>query len=154
MEAFFGVPQAFVGSIESQGIGTLHVHMIVFLAGFPRDSDKMLEMMVKDDTFRARLIRFFSSVIFSSALDKYSVICPCCERRNSLEAVDICEAAYVCQTRSRNPFSTSQCKKCNFNEVLQYSVDRVRHELEQKGTEYPQIQAKILIQEYKAIVHL
>ncbi len=64
---------------------------------------------------------------------------PCCERRNSLEAVDICEAAYVCQTRSRNPFSTSQCKTCNskfrIDEVLQYSVDRMRHELEQNQTE-------------------
>ncbi len=47
MEAFFGVPKAFFGGVESQGKGTLHVHMIVFLAGVPRDSDKILEMMVK-----------------------------------------------------------------------------------------------------------
>ncbi len=38
MEGLFGVPQAFVGGIESQGKGTLHVHLVVFLAGFPRDS--------------------------------------------------------------------------------------------------------------------
>ncbi len=48
--------------------------MIVIIAGFPRDSDKMVEMMVKDDTFQARLIRFFSSVIYSSALDKDSAV--------------------------------------------------------------------------------
>ncbi len=122
--------------------------MTVRLAGFPRDSDKMLEMMVKDDTFRARLIRFFSSVIHSSALDKDSVICPCCESRNSLEAIDICEAAYLCQTRPRNPFSTSQCRTFNSqfggDEVLQYSVDRMRNELEQKSkqnVQHTQIQA-------------
>ncbi len=92
--------------------------MIVFLAGVPRDSEKILEMMVKDDTFRARLIRFFSSVIYSSVLDKDSVIGPRCESRNSLEAIDICEAAYTCQTRPRNRFSTSQCKT-----VTQSSVE-------------------------------
>ncbi len=45
------VPQAFFGDLEIQGKGSLHVHMIVFLAGFHRDSDKIVEMMVKDDTF-------------------------------------------------------------------------------------------------------
>ncbi len=36
----FGIPQGFVGGIESQNKGTLHVHMIVFLAGFPRVADE------------------------------------------------------------------------------------------------------------------
>ncbi len=35
----FGVPKAFAGGIESQGKRTSHVYMIVFLAGFPRDSE-------------------------------------------------------------------------------------------------------------------
>ncbi len=44
----FRVPLAFVGGIESQGKGTLHIPMIVFLAGFPRGSDEMVNMMVED----------------------------------------------------------------------------------------------------------
>ncbi len=70
----FGVPQAFVGGIESQGKGTLHVHMIVFLAGFPRDSDEMVKMMVEDKSFKERLIKYFSSVVYCSALDAAVII--------------------------------------------------------------------------------
>ncbi len=43
MESFFGVPQAYVGGIECQVKGNLHVHVIVFLAEFPRDSDRWLK---------------------------------------------------------------------------------------------------------------
>ncbi len=68
--SLFGVPQEYVGGIESQGKGTLHVHMIVFLAGFPRDSEKMVEMMVKDALFKDKFIEFLSSVICCSALDE------------------------------------------------------------------------------------
>ncbi len=55
----FGVPQAFVGGIDSQCRGTLHVHMIVFLAGFSRDSDEMVKMMVEDVSFKDRLLKYF-----------------------------------------------------------------------------------------------
>ncbi len=41
----FGVPWAFIGGIESQGKGTLNVHLIVFLAGFPKTSDDILHLM-------------------------------------------------------------------------------------------------------------
>ncbi len=74
----FGVPQAFVGGIESQGKGTLHVHMIVFLEGFPRDSDEMVKMMVEDVSFKDRLLKYFSSVVYCSALDEQHIVCPCC----------------------------------------------------------------------------
>ncbi len=59
----FEVPQVFVGGIESQGKGTLHVYMIVFLAGIPRDSDKMVEMIVKDDSFKDKLIKCFRNTL-------------------------------------------------------------------------------------------
>ncbi len=67
---FFGVLQAFFGGIESQGKGTLHVHMIVFLAGVARDSDIIVKMMVEDNSFKERLIKYFSSVIYCRALDE------------------------------------------------------------------------------------
>ncbi len=47
----FGVAQTFVGGIESQGEGILHVQMIFFLAAFSSDSDEMGEMMVGDASF-------------------------------------------------------------------------------------------------------
>ncbi len=64
----FGVPQALVGGIESQGKGTLHVHMILFLAGFPRDSNETVKLIVEDKSFKDRLIIYFSSVLYCSAL--------------------------------------------------------------------------------------
>ncbi len=126
---FFGVPQAFAGGIESQGKGTLHVHMIVFLAGFPRDSDEMVKMMVEDKSFKEILIKYFSSVVYCSALDEEHIMCPSCGNNNSLEAVDICETAYMSRSRKCNPPGTSQCANCRSlfggDEVLHYSINEM-----------------------------
>ncbi len=49
--------QALVGGIENRGKGTLHVHMI-FLTGLQRASNKMVEMIFNDDSFKDKLINF------------------------------------------------------------------------------------------------
>ena len=51
-----GVPRAFFGGIESQGKGTLHVHLVVFLAGFPNKVEKVHDKLLADDTFKQRVI--------------------------------------------------------------------------------------------------
>ncbi len=86
---------------------------------------------------------FFSSVVYSSALDKDSIIWSSCESPKPLEAIDICEAAYMNRTTLRNPFSASQVKNCGSkvcgDEVLRYSGDRMRPEIENNqanGREY------------------
>ncbi len=43
----FRVPQSFIEGIERRGKGTLHIHMIVFLAGFLQDSNEMVKMRLK-----------------------------------------------------------------------------------------------------------
>ncbi len=53
-----------LGGIESQGKGALHIHLVIFLAIFSRDSEKLLELMCKDDSFQSPLISFFRLVIF------------------------------------------------------------------------------------------
>ncbi len=102
----FGVPQAFFGGIESQGKGTLHIHVILFLAEFPRDADEMVKLVVEDESFKDLLIKYFSSVVYCSALDEEHIICPCCCNQNSLEAMDNCETAYMNQSRKTIPACT------------------------------------------------
>ncbi len=70
----FGVPRAFIGGIESQGKGTLHVHLIVFLAGFPKDSDEILHLMKTDQDFQQRMYSFFDSVTQSSAEESHKTL--------------------------------------------------------------------------------
>ncbi len=118
--------EALTASVEE----LLHVHMIVFLAGFSRDSDEMVKMMVEDVSFKDRLLKYFSSVVYCSALDEQYIVCPCCSNQNSLEAINISETAYMNQTRKVNPVRTSQCKTCSSvfggDEVRRYLVHEMR----------------------------
>lgn len=101
--------------------------MIVFLAGFLRDAD---EMMSNDESFKDHLIKYFSCVAYCSALDEKYSICTCCGNHNSLDAVDICETAYMNQSRRANPGSTSQsrisCSLFGGDNGLRYSVNEMR----------------------------
>ena len=59
----FGIPRAFVGGIECQGKGTLNVHLVVFLAGFPNNMEETVEKFTFDDAFRQRVLSCFDSAI-------------------------------------------------------------------------------------------
>ncbi len=107
------MPQAFVKGIKRKGKGTLHVHIIVFFAGFPRDSDANVEMMIENVPFKDYLLKYISCVAYCSALDEHSISCPCCSNKNSLEAINICETAYMNQTKKVYSVRTSQCKNCS-----------------------------------------
>ncbi len=50
----FGVPQALFRGIESQGKSTLHVNLVVVFAGFPRNSETIVELVVKGNAFSDR----------------------------------------------------------------------------------------------------
>ncbi len=84
-------------------------------------------MTVEDELFKERLIEYFSSVVYCSALDEEHVICPSCGNNNNLEAIDICETAYMSRSRKFNPAGTSQCMNCRSvfggDEVLRYSIN-------------------------------
>ncbi len=92
----FGVRRAFIGGIESQGKGTLHVHLIVLLAGFPKDSDEILHLMKADQDFQQRMYSFFDSVTQSSAEESHkNLTYPICDEKGSLEPVKYSKISYT-----------------------------------------------------------
>ncbi|GAW00963.1 ATP-dependent DNA helicase PIF1 [Lentinula edodes] len=54
----YGVVKAYVGMVESQGRGMLHLHMLVFLDGAPRPS--VMAQCLRGDQFRQRVAGFIS----------------------------------------------------------------------------------------------
>ncbi len=122
----FGASQAFFGGIKSQGKGTLHVLLVVFSAGFPRDSGTIVELIVKDNALRNRLTSFFNSVIYSSASQEEDVTCPKCDNPGTLIPVKIQNCACTGQSKWVDPYNTSTCTLCKSqfgeDEALRYSV--------------------------------
>ncbi len=105
----FGIPQAFMGGIESQVKGTLHVHIAVFLAGFPRDTRTTVDRLSKDSC----LISFSKSVIYSSALENEKrYLCPKCRNSNTFVPVKINKHAYTRHEKRSDPYNTSICTHC------------------------------------------
>ncbi len=130
----FGVPLAFIGGIESQGKGTLHVHLIVFLAGFPKTSDELLHLMKTDKDFQKRIYSFFDSVSQSSAIDPdLSLSCPVCSERSTLETAKVNKIAYTRNIVSHRPPRTSQCSNCQSSfggdEIIRYNLRTLKKEL-------------------------
>nr|VWO93936.1 Vacuolar protein sorting-associated protein 4 [Ganoderma boninense] len=54
-----GMVSAYVGSIESQGRGTLHLHMLLWLANTPTSTE--LEALFKTAEFRSRVVAFIKA---------------------------------------------------------------------------------------------
>ena len=57
----FGIIQAYIGTVEAQGRGTLHLHMLVWLKDAPTAS--VMQAALKDERFRARVAEFIRSTI-------------------------------------------------------------------------------------------
>jgi len=56
----FGVAKAFIAGIEIQAKQTLHIHSVIYLAGFPRNCEEF-ESLCDSDDFRIRLESFIDS---------------------------------------------------------------------------------------------
>ncbi len=111
--ALFGVPWAFIDGIESQGKGTLHVHLIVFRAGFPKTSDEILHLMKTSREFQERIYSFFDSVAQSSAIEsELKLSCPKCSEKGKLEPVKFNSIAYTRNMMSQNRPKTAKCRNC------------------------------------------
>ena len=121
----FGVPRAFVGGIECQGIGTLHVHLVVFLAGFPNDMEETLEKLAFDNQLQQRVLSFFDSEIPCSAEScSEKLTYPNCKSKNSLQNIEVSEQAYAPQFCSLVPCPTAQCNACK----VTFGSDRILRE--------------------------
>lgn len=59
----FGITEGYIGSIEAQGRGTLHVHLFIWLHGSP--TAQRMQELLKDKEFRKRMETFISMNIRS-----------------------------------------------------------------------------------------
>jgi len=57
----FGTIQAYIGTVEAQGQGTLHLHMLLWLKDAPPAS--VMQAALKDNTFRARVVEYINRTI-------------------------------------------------------------------------------------------
>lgn len=58
----FGKCNAYYGTVEAQGRGTLHCHMLIWLEGHP-SPQALRDKMVSSDTYRDQMFRWLESVI-------------------------------------------------------------------------------------------
>lgn len=57
----FGQTEAYIGTVEAQGRGTLHLHMIVWLTGAL--SSSMMKNLLQSDAFRKRVVQYIATNI-------------------------------------------------------------------------------------------
>lgn len=60
-EGVFGTVEAYVGTVEAQGRGTLHLHMLLWLSGAPTAS--VMKDCLQSSDFRARIANYIDSNI-------------------------------------------------------------------------------------------
>jgi hypothetical protein len=60
-EGIFGVVKSYVGTVEAQGRGTLHLHMLLWLEGAPTAG--ALKQALTTDLFRERIIQYIKKTI-------------------------------------------------------------------------------------------
>jgi len=66
-EGIFGKIQSYIGTVEAQGRGTLHLHMLLWLKDAPRASE--MKTALKSKKFREKLVAFIKSSIRASIGD-------------------------------------------------------------------------------------
>ena len=66
-EGIFGKVQNYVGTVEAQGRGTLHLHMLLWLTDAP--TAKEMKIALKSDLFREKLVSFIKNCIRASIGD-------------------------------------------------------------------------------------
>ena len=57
----FGTIQTYIGTVEAQGCGTLHLHMLLWLKDAPPAS--VMQAALKDERFRARVTNYIKATI-------------------------------------------------------------------------------------------
>lgn len=60
-EGIFGKVASYVGTVEAQGRGTLHLHMILWLCGAP--TTEKMKSLLKNESFRCQVMEFITSNI-------------------------------------------------------------------------------------------
>ena len=132
-----GVVKAFVGGIESQGKGTLHAHLIIFIAGFPRDSSAFTQDLRRSPDYRERVMKFLDSVINCNILEGRIESCPACGNR-SLISLEKTNKSKMQNRNDENPYSTAKCEKCDSyfgaDDLIRQHIEVKKSELDFKNT--------------------
>lgn len=63
LQGLFGPCETYYGMVETQGRGTLHCHMLVWLVGNPNPQD-LRDRMAEDDNFRYRMFDWIESIVY------------------------------------------------------------------------------------------
>ncbi len=66
-EGIFGKLQSYVGTVEAQGRGTLHLHMLLWLKDAPSATE--MKAALKSESFRDKLVKFIKGSIRASIGD-------------------------------------------------------------------------------------
>lgn len=67
-EGIFGWVRGYIGTVEAQGRGTLHLHMMIWLLGAP-SADRM-QTLLQGEAFRERVCKYIAAVIKADIDDK------------------------------------------------------------------------------------
>ncbi|THG93269.1 hypothetical protein EW026_g7927 [Hermanssonia centrifuga] len=101
----FGKVSAYFGTVEAQGRGTLHLHMLIWLKNAP-SSDELLELL-KSEVFRDKMRAFIKANV--------RAYCPGLESAESVKAIRSDQA--VGFTRPPNPDSTTYADEVKTREL-------------------------------------
>ncbi|KAK1935190.1 ATP-dependent DNA helicase pfh1 [Phytophthora citrophthora] len=110
----FGVVRAFGAATETQLAGDLHVHIAVWLYGFPTTAEAYGEALNRDSAFKLRIVDLADSVLSTKPpciINERR--CPKCLAMDSLQAVIPGIDAFRRPAAGASPPLTAECKVCH-----------------------------------------
>lgn len=115
----FGICKAYVGAIEAQGSGTLHFHVVIFIAGLPRTNEQFIrscEHRNEGFGFKQKFAEFVNTVVTCSLPigfdDSRVPLCPKCNTESLVPVEKFPSFSYKSLRRCIPPPSTSVCSAC------------------------------------------
>lgn len=108
----FGLTRAFIAGVETQGDGTLHMHLLAWVYGTPPSLSKLREKL-QDGPFKEAFLAWADSVQTHSVPLPVSTECPACDGgQDTLVPVAPTKAAYSRGAGQSVPVTT-RCKRCS-----------------------------------------
>jgi len=100
----FGTIQAYIGTVEAQGRGTLHLHMLLWLKDAP--SASVMQSALKEERFRSRVTEYIKSTIRADI-----------DGKNTKEILQIPKRPAVSYSRPLDPISEEEISAAEENSI-------------------------------------
>ncbi len=138
----FGYAKGYIGVVEPQESGTLHMHCVLFLSGLPRTISDFIDSCNDPDTgqmFQKKFRDFVDSVVSCSlpvsGFNLRDVSCPNCKAVGTVQPIaEVSERALKLHARNAKPTPTSLCSNCGATfggcDVLRAEVRQMHNSLE------------------------